>query len=175
MAGETVLQRAFIEHERELIGFLTARLGCRSLASDIAQDLYLKLNRSSHEAAVRNNRAYLFSMAANLATDHLRVERRRTELKAQHDGVAWRGTDELTPERHAFGRAELAFLEREIAKLDPRCRRVFYLHRYEGKSQTEIAAVMGLGLTTVYKDLKKAMAHLVEARRRFEGDRNDKE
>ena len=92
MAGETVLQRAFIEHERELIGFLTARLGCRSLASDIAQDLYLKLNRSSHEAAVRNNRAYLFSMAANLATDHLRVERWRTELKAQHDGVAWRGS-----------------------------------------------------------------------------------
>ena len=175
MAGETILQRAFIEYERELVGFLAARLGCRSLAADIAQDIYLKLSRAGDAQTVRNNRAYLFSIAANLATDHLRVEQRRTELKTQHEGVAWRQTDELTPERHALGRAELVYLEREIATLDQRCRRVFYLHRYEGKSQAQIAAAMGLGLTTVYKDLKKAMTHLVDARRRFRGDLKHKE
>ena len=166
---DSVLVQAYLEHEKELLRFLGKRLGSHSLAADLAQELYLKLRRAETAPAVRNSRAYLFGMAANLATDHLRVEKRRSEIRAEAQGTLWRLADELTPERHAMGRAELAYLEAEVAKLDPRCRRIFYLNRYEGKSQAEIAKALGVGLTTVYKDLKTAMATLVAARRRFRG------
>ncbi|WP_422367448.1 RNA polymerase sigma factor [Pelagibius sp.] len=165
----SVLLEAYLEHELDLLRFLGKRLGSAGLAADLAHDLYLKLCRIEPPATVRDGRAYLFTMAANLATDHLRVEKRRGEIRVAADGTVWRQTDELTPERHAMARAELAYLETVIAALPARCREVFYLNRYEGRSQAEIADSLGIGVTTVYKDLKTAMAALVAARRRFRG------
>ena len=57
--------------------------------------------------------------------------------------------------------------------LPARCRRVFFLARFDGLSQPQIAAELGIGITTVYKDLKAALAALTEARRRFQGGPND--
>ena len=165
----SVLIDAYLENVRELLQFLSKRLGSPSLAADLSHDIYLKLRRAEDLPPVRNSRAYLFRMAAHLATDRLRVEKRRAEIRDEACGVAWCKSDDLTPERHAMGQAELAYLEAQIARLDPRCRQVFYLNRYEGKSQAEIARHLGVGLTTVYKDLKTAMAALIAARRRFHG------
>ena len=171
--SESILLQAYLEHEKELLRFLDKRLGSSNLAADIVHDLYVKLRRGIDTSLVRDNRSYLFSMAANLATDHLRVESRRMQILADAEGIAWRQVDELTPERRALGRAELDYMKAEITKLDARCRRIFYLSRYEGRSQAEIAAELGVGLTTVYKDLKKAMSMLVAARRRFNGQHVD--
>jgi RNA polymerase sigma-70 factor (ECF subfamily) len=158
---------AYREYEWELLRFLARRLGSASLAADIAHELFLKLCGATDHPDIRDRKAYLFSMAANLATDHLRTEKRRSAILAEADKVVWGQTDELTPERHALARAELRYLETAVAALAPRCRQIFYLSRYEGRSQLEIAEQLGLGLTTVYKDLKIVMATLVEARRRF--------
>ena len=166
---EPVLLQAYREYEWELLRFLARRLGSSNLASDIAQDLYVKLLHVQEHPPIRDRRAYLFGMAANLATDHLRVETRRREILAEVDGLVWRRSDELTPERHAMARAEFLYLQAEIAKLPSRCRRVFYLNRFEGRTQAQIAEALGIGLTTVYKDLKTAIAVMVEARRRFRG------
>jgi len=165
-----MLLRTYRQYEWELLRFLARRLGSSTLASDIAHDLYLKLCGTTDHPEIRDHKAYLFSMAANLATDHLRVERRRGEILAEADQVVWRQTDELTPERHALARAELRCMEAAIASLPERSRQVFHLSRYEGKSQTEIADLLGLGLTTVYKDLKTVMEALLAARRRFRAD-----
>jgi len=164
---ESMLLEAYREHEWELLRFLARRLGSAHLASDIAHDLYLKLLGAADHPEIRDRKAYLFGMAANLATDHLRVEGRRGEILKESALSHWRQSDELTPERHAMARAELAHLEKVIARLPERSRQVFHLNRYEGKSQAEIAAVLGLGATTVYKDLKLVMDTLLRARRRF--------
>jgi len=163
------LQAAYLEHESDLLRFIARRFGLSSLAADIAHDLYLKLCRTEATEKIRDPRAYLFSMAANLATDHLRVEARRSEILAEAGALVPVQTDELTPERHALARAELAHLEAAIEALPERCREVFCLYRYEGRSQALIAETLGIGVTSVYKDLKTAMAALLEARRRFRG------
>ena len=164
---ESVLLEAYREYEGELRRFLVRRLGSASLASDISQDLYVKLLNATEHPPIRDRRNYLFSMAANLATDHLRVEARRREILDEVDGLVWRRTDELTPERHAMARGELLHLQREIAKLSPRCREIFYLNRFQGQTQAQIAEILGIGLTTVYKELKAALAAMIEARRSF--------
>jgi len=163
--AESALQQAFREHEWELLRFLGRRLGSRAMAWDAVQDLYIKLHTAESPVQARDCRAYLFSMAANLATDRLRVDRRRSEILAEIDGIVWRRNDELTPERHALARAELRHMEQTIAALPERCREVFKLYRFEGLSQAQIAERLGLGLTTVYKDLKLAMKKLTTARR----------
>lgn len=165
--AETVLLRTYREHEWELLRFLARRLGSGPLAADVAHDLYVKLYGLQDHPDIRDRKAYLFRLAANLATDHLRREKRRRALLAEADGVAWRETDDLTPERHTMARAELRYLEAAVATLPERCRQVFHLNRYEGKSQAEIADELGIGLTTVYKDLKTVMDTLLKARRQF--------
>ena len=169
MTSVTRLQKVFLDHEADLVRFLAGRVGSPSLAADLAQDLYLKLDRTGEPPLIRNRRAYLFSMAANLARDHVRVERRRAELREEAGDVISEASDALTPERHMMGRAELACIEKEIAKLDARTRRVFYLSRFEGRTQEEIARELGIGVTTVYKSLKTAMTCLMLARKRFRG------
>lgn len=156
--------QAYREHERELLRFLARRLGSMHLAADIAQDLYVKLLGAADLPDIRDRRAYLFRMAANLATDHLRAERRRREILAGAGAVLRWQTDELTPERYVLARAELRHLESVIAGLPKRCRQVFDLHRCEGRSYAQIAAILKLGSTTVHKDLKLALDRLVRAR-----------
>lgn len=175
MTEASVLVETYFQHKPELLRFLSKRLGSSSLAADLAQDLYLKLRTTTDLPPVRDARAYLFSMAAHLATDHVRVDSRRAAIRQDADGVVWQRADDLTPERHALGRAELAYLEDAVARLHPRVRQVFYLSRFEGKSQAEIAEAVGVGLTTVHKDLKAAMAAMVVARRRFHGVQPDPE
>ncbi|MEM9102386.1 MAG: RNA polymerase sigma factor [Pseudomonadota bacterium] len=167
MMQHSVLMQTYLDCKNDLLQFLSRRTGSQSLAADLVHDLYLKLSHMSENRSVDNNRGYLFSMAANLATDHERVENRRRQLLQQASGSVWLEADELSPERHMIADAELAFLADEVAKLEPRCRKVFYLNRYENQSQAEIAAQLGIGLTTVFKDLKVAMTALMKARRRF--------
>ncbi|MEM9495415.1 MAG: RNA polymerase sigma factor [Pseudomonadota bacterium] len=164
-----MLLQVYRQHEGELLNFLKKRLGSTALAEDLAQDLYIKLRRTPEPEALRDGKSYLFSMAANLATDYQRIEQRRRQIREEAQDVVWPSADAITPERAVLARRELAFLEAEAKKLSPRCRKIFYLNRFEGWSQARIAEELGVGLTTVHKDLKNAMATLLAARRRFHG------
>jgi RNA polymerase sigma factor (sigma-70 family) len=166
---DSILLQAYRDHEPALVRFLTRRLKCRFTAADVAHEVYLRLLADGAEAGVRNGKAYLFRMAANLATDHQRIESRRAEILAQVNELLWGGPDSITPERHALARAELAHLAAAVRTLPERTRRVFALSRFEGKSQREIAAVLGVSSTTVEKHLGRALDRLHDAHRAFEG------
>ncbi len=168
MSSERLLH-SYFEHQRELLLFLSRRTRSRSLAADLTHSLYFKLLGAEPRAAVRDRRAYLFRMAANLANDHVRVERRRDEIRAEVGALLTPTLDELTPERHLMAKAEIEYLAKAVATLDSRCRTIFYMSRFEGLSQEAIAEKLSLGQTTVYKELKTAMRTLTDARRRFRG------
>ena len=161
---QTTLTKAYKDSEAELVRFFSMRLGSATAAADLAHDLFIKLQSVEEVAALQNPRAYLFRMAANLATDHLRGEKRRAELREESVEFEIGRVEELSPERHALARLELAHIQAAFEKLDTRCQRVFYMARFEEKLQTDIAKEMGISITTVYKDLKKAMATLRKAK-----------
>lgn len=153
-------------NERDLVRFLARRLRCLFTAHDLAQEIYLKLHSLDHPAAIGNPRAYLFRIAANLATDHLRTESRRSALLAEAQDMLWHGAPEATPERSLIARQELARVRAAVAELSPTSRKIFFLNRFEGKTQREIAAAMGVSLTTVEKHIRKVLHRLAEARDR---------
>ena len=162
--SESPLVQAFRENERDLVQFLVARLKSVFTAQDIAQELYLKVSLLDGHEPVRNGRAYLFRMAANLAIDHQRRESRQAELQAEAQAYLYGGSDPATPEQTLIARAELVRLERALAELPPLTRRIFHLSRFEEKSQREIAAAVGLSPTAVFKHLRNALDHLAKVR-----------
>lgn len=164
--SESRLLTAFRENERDLVQFLVHRLKSTFTAQDLVQDLYVRIRTLDPVPAVGNDRAYLFRMAANLATDHQRREKRHAELQAEAQSYLTNGTDTRSPERLAMSRAELQRLKRALEELPPTTRRIFELNRLEEKSHREIAEIVGLSPTAVFKHIRRAMDHLAPNRER---------
>lgn len=168
--SETVLLREFVKRRGELEHFLNQRVGCSNSASDLVQDVYVKLREKPIDSPIQNPRAYLYRIAANLATDYTRTTQRRSRILEESAESVWTTREDLNPERNALADAELAYMEKAVMSLSARQRRVFYLSRYQHLPQHEIAQSLSVGVTTVQKDLKAVMATLVAARRRFSDD-----
>jgi RNA polymerase sigma-70 factor (ECF subfamily) len=162
--SDSRLVETFREHEHDLVLFLAARLKSLILAQDLAQELYLKLSQFEDGEAISNKRAYLFRMAANLAIDHLRGESRRAALLAEAQSFLGTRNAVATPEQELIARDQLARLERAMAEMPPLSRRIFYLSRFEEKSQREIAEIVGLSPTAVFKHIRKVLDHLASVR-----------
>ncbi len=64
----------FIATRTELVRFLARRVRCFFTAGDLAQEVYLRTLRVE-SGTVEKPRALLFEIAANLATDHGRLEK----------------------------------------------------------------------------------------------------
>lgn len=158
------LLRSYREHERELVRFLARRLRCVVTAHDLLHDLYVKLHDLAPGAEVRHEKAYLFRMAANLAADHLRNGQRRSELAAEAHTLLCARDEQRTPERAAAAREELEAMRQVVAGLPPLSRRIFGMNRFEGRTQREIAAEVGVSVTTVENHIRKVLALLAAAR-----------
>ena len=158
------LLTAFRENERDLIHFLVQRLRSSFTAQDLVQDLYVRIRTLDPAPSVSNHRAYLFRMAANLATDHQRREKRHAELQSEAQSYLSEATETRTPERLAQSRAELLRLARALDELPETTRRIFELNRLEQKSHREIAEIVGLSPTAVFNHIRRAVDHLAHAR-----------
>ncbi len=140
------------------------RLRCMFTARDLNHEIYLKIKTGDVPGDVQNPRAYLFRMAANLATDHIRVEARRSALLAQAGALLAEGTDHQSPERQLIARDELDRVTRAIDRLPALTRDIFRQNRFEHKTQREIAACLGLSTTAVENHIRKALDSLALAR-----------
>lgn len=156
-----LLLSSFHDHRPALLRFLTGRLGCRSTAEDLAQEAFLRFFGT--DGAVRNPRALLFEIAGNLALDHRRVQSRRAEILREAHHILWHEADEITPERDAGARQEIAVLAAAVETLAPVARRVFYLTYYDGLNQQEVGRTLGVSRTTVKKHLRRVLACLAAA------------
>jgi RNA polymerase sigma-70 factor (ECF subfamily) len=170
VSGETVaiidprLLRAFLENHRDLVRFLSRRLRCLFTARDLAQDVYLRLARSGGDETIENPRALLFRIAVNVAIDHVRVQGRRAELLREANALLWDQEDEISPERQILAKDELARIGAALGCLPERTRRVFYLNRFEGVTQSEIALRLGISRTSVEKHMRRAWTCVTDAR-----------
>ena len=72
---------AWRAHEAELIGYLVRRLGDRSQADDLLQEIFLRaMNQGQGFCRIDNPRAWLFRVARNAVVDHVRTARPWVEL-----------------------------------------------------------------------------------------------
>lgn len=130
-------------------------------AQDVVHDAFLGLhrNRASLESPA-NARAYLRTAVLNHARSALRRRRTAREYAATAEPEAGPGSDEpvLLADEHA---QVLSHLD----SLPTRMREVLVLRYWEGLSEAEIAATLGISQGTVKSQASRAMAKLAEAMR----------
>jgi RNA polymerase sigma factor (sigma-70 family) len=129
--------------------------------ADLRQEVYARVYEAAQERLPESAPAFVLATARNLLIDRARRSQVVSiEAYAELNDLA---TDELTPDRHASGRAELRRMVDALEALPPRCRKVVVLRKVEGMSQREVAEEMGITEDTVEKQIAKGMRALADA------------
>ena len=103
-------------------------------------------------------RAYLFRIAANLATDRLR--RRRSAPRAESaDDTLETLCDPIEPERSVLSQEQLTLLFTCLEELPPRCRQAFVMHRLNRLTSQEVAEQLDISTRMVRKHLERALIY----------------
>jgi RNA polymerase sigma-70 factor (ECF subfamily) len=130
---------------------------------EIVQEVFLKLYRELLDSkSIDNLRAWLFSVGHNLAIDRRRAARESSSLS---ELTVARSVEGLlspavpTPESVLLRKEQHATLARTVAALPDLQRHCLFL-RKEGFRYREIAAVLGIGETTVVDNIGRAVARL---------------
>jgi RNA polymerase sigma-70 factor (ECF subfamily) len=163
---DTLLSNLYRDHFGVVRTYLARRLGCPEAGREAAQDIFLRLLLRPRDAPIENPRGYLLRSARNLAIDLLRAQSVRPAIERIEDHEDTLLDPVSDPARIAEARQRLRTLADGIGRLPPRCRDVFFLHRFEGLTHREVAGRLGISAKTVEANLARAMLHL---RRHWQG------
>lgn len=171
------LDALFRSCARDLRQFLRRRVASPEIAADLAQEAFFRLLRSDHlpdgtAHAARDARAYLFSIAANLAIDHRRQARRQQTDPVDLAAIEAFPDPQPSAERSSLSREELRILAAAVETLPPRGRQIFLMHKVDELSYAEIATRLGIAKNTVIVHMVRSLAHCrrVLAEHRAEND-----
>lgn len=149
--------------ELPLMRFLRRNWREESDMLDLRQEVYLRIYESAARELPDQVKPFVFTTARNLLIDRARrAQIVSIETVADLDALEFQ-QDELTPERHAAGRAELRLLQTALEALPPRCRRVVELRKIEGLSQRDVAAHLGITEDTVERQVANGVRALADA------------
>ncbi len=163
------LEALYFLHSKDLLRFLTARIGDPREAEDVLQELWIRLHRVTN-TPIDNARAYLFRMAQNLVVDRIREKQRRMRRENLWlDGqgqktMAGESVDPtLSAEDAMIAREETIRLAGAVATMPAGARRVFELHKQDGLSHAEVAIQLGISKSGVEKHMAVAMKYIRRA------------
>ena len=161
----TGLEAIFLANRDKLVRFLAAR-GAGDAAEDLVQDLWLKV-AVRMDGPIANPLAYLYRAADMLMIDRYRA-RRQEELREQ-DWVEGEGP-EAPPgaERAVAARQTAEQVAATLAGLGERPAAVFRRVRVDGIPQRQVAAELGVSISTVESDLRMAAHALAALKERIE-------
>ncbi len=156
------IERLYFDH-RDRVFRLALRFGAgdRAFAEDVTQDVFIQLmkniDRLDREEALS---AWLYKVTTNRCLSRLsRARFRRSVLSML--GLFKPGYTQ--PQDAVEARSELARTMAVLENLSPKARVAFTMLHLDGKSQNEIAQIMGHSKGYISKLISKANAHIREA------------
>ena len=151
------LLEALIELQPKILRLITPRVG-RAAAEDLLQDLFLRVCKIGVRLQTREDaKRYLMRTAINAATDHWRVENRRTQLLAEKLAVV--AADVVNPQDQLLLEERIVQVDAALAELPAKCRDVIYLSCVVGMTHAEIAEKLAVSLSLVDRYAVRAILH----------------
>ena len=158
-------------YRRPLISFFLRRVRDSAEAEDLTQQAFLRLVNAVRRGEVENVESFLFTIAGNLVRDHHRRSARRSvdatvSVDAELiEALTGEMVEDRSPERVLIGRQTVAEILQALDELGERTRDIFILFRLENMKQRDIAALYGIGQSTVEKHVARAVLHLATRQR----------
>lgn len=159
--------RIYTRYQPLLFGIARSYLDDSAVASDMVQDVFLKLWNKRVELKIDDLRSYLFGMVRNRCMDHHRSKKQTDEL---HTAESVEAGDEAD---HAIEAKQTGKqLNEMIRALSPQCRTVFLLVRFEGLPYKEVAEILNISPKTVENHMGRALKALREGMKEGEDSLN---
>ncbi|MBM4394980.1 MAG: sigma-70 family RNA polymerase sigma factor [Deltaproteobacteria bacterium] len=169
-------------HGDNVLGYLTRFFGDREMATDLTQDVFLRVISAAPEfRGGASFRTFLYRIVRNLCIDVMRSRRARPDAGAVSlDGDCEDDSRPLSevvpgvspqgPDRTFSGELSIA-VRAGLAKLPAEQREVFLMREVEGLKFCDIADVLGINENTVKSRMHYALTSLRQALAQFrDGD-----
>jgi RNA polymerase sigma factor (sigma-70 family) len=149
-----------------LMSFFLRRNGDRADAEDLTQEVFVRLMTAMEREGVRDADALVFKIASNLLRDRMRraASHGKAHISEFDDHLVSELTrefvEEHSPERVILARVEISAVLRALAELGERTQDIYVLFRLEGMKQRQIAALYGIAVSTVEREVARATLHL---------------
>ena len=166
-AFEALLEK----HQKRIVMVLDHLVNDRTLAEDLAQDVFLRVYRARERyMPTAKFSTWLYTITHNVASNSIRKSSRRKEVNLVStpsgsmpvrplDTMA-KDKSNLMPSRLADQKEMGKMIREAIQSLGPRQRMAMLLSKYEGMSYIEIAETMELTTQAVKSLLSRARANL---------------
>lgn len=140
--------------------FFQRRAGPGADVDDLVQETFVRLANRANLEITEPVEGYIFQVAKSVLIDKARRSAVRTAANEIEQNVFERGDEGLSPERVFLEREALELAVKALFELPERTRVVFILHRFEHLQYREIAKRLGVSISTVEKDIMKALVHI---------------
>ncbi|WP_454716676.1 RNA polymerase sigma factor [Caulobacter segnis] len=153
--------RQFRDARGKLLGWLRRRVPDPTEAEDLLQDTFLRVTQREAPEGVTHFEGYLYRTAESVLADRYRRRSvRRADAHVALEPEVHR-TEDADALRALLARERLRAVSASLMTLPERTRAVFVLRRLEGLRYGEIATRLKVSLSTVEKDMARAIDHLM--------------
>lgn len=156
-------ERLFYKHHQSLLQFALSITRSRELASDIIQDIFLKIWRNRQEWHVKVDvNVYLFQAVRNQSLNSLQAFKSRYQLEQRYldehqASLEWVPEDPFLDEKKA---QQIRQIWRIVESMPEKRRTVFHLHKKHGLSYQEIADVCDISIRTVENHIAQSLQYI---------------
>ncbi|OUM28850.1 sigma-70 family RNA polymerase sigma factor [Pseudomonas putida] len=157
MPATPPIEQLYVEHHSWLQGWLRTRLHNATDAADLAHDTFLRILQRRQAPVLLEPRAYLRTIARGLVID---LWRHRDIEQAWLETMAGLPEAQMpSPEVSALAIEALIGIDRMLDALPERMRTIFLMAQLDGLPCPRIAEQLGVSLSTIERDLAKALRH----------------
>ena len=170
---DSAFEAIVAKYQDRLIGFFYHLVRDRTMAEDMAQEVFLRIHRSRerYSASARFS-TWLFRIAHNLASNQRRGLSRRREVSLGNSSPADSGVlnqgdilaekSALMPTRLLDSKEMQDIVRDALDSLNERQKTAVLLHKFQGMSYQEIGEIMELNVVAVKSLLSRARGRLKE-------------
>ena len=156
MSNRDIIEHYYRQHRDELLTFVGSRLGVKTDAEDLVQDVFLRLLADScRPITPLTLPSLVYTMARNLITDHYRRRRCQQEFALLMEGMK---NEKTSMESAIFARDALRCMEQGLSRLPSQTAEIYRLHIYDGMQVSDISRHL-------HQDYKAVEYRLGQARR----------
>jgi RNA polymerase sigma-70 factor (ECF subfamily) len=146
----------FESHFSQVRNYVFYRSGDVDIATDIAQETFLKIWEKQHIIERKKIKGLLFKIATDLYITHYRKEKRSFEFFSNY---VFNIEFQSPEDEMVFGQLKESY-KKSLDKMNEKQRTVFLLSRAENLKYSEIAEMLGISVKAVEKRMKLALEHL---------------